>query len=681
MRHHRLAIPAIGRIFRGETVTGLSEWQLLERYLERRDEAAFEALLARHGPMVLGVCRRMLPDQTDVEDAFQATFLVLVRRARQLGPRDAIGPWLYGVAVRVALRARSEAARRQRRFKSDTGDFQAICADVPPVDRELTEILDQELSRLPPKYRFPIVLCYLEGQTHEEAARQLKWPVGTIKGRLARARELLRSRLMRRGLAPSIGALTLALSCDSSAALPRELLERTVKSSMKLALGQATAQVVSTSITSLAEGVLTSMFFNTIRWAGLAVLAPRTWQLTGAVVMARQGAPLPQQTTRRPGLETDREEKVRGKPPSGLTKAPSRTAQQPPLNLRIRTINSPICAGSSSLPSSSNGSPRSKNSCASTAGPSGLIRQHPGPLDGSCVERSANSPSERVAVAQAHSDRIRELARIQHSFPNSSDLQSAQVKAYAAEAELWLAQARAGAAKQAPGPEEGHGKDAKSQLILAKLDEPISMAFNEETPLEDVLKYIKQVTTTETYKGIPIYVDPVGLQEAEKSMTSTVRNMDLEGIPLKRTLQLLLRQIDLIYFVEDGLLCITSAESESGGTFGPATNEPSPILQKAAKAERGELTLSEMKELIELFKTRHEVMRLASGEEPSKAHEPGTRHGEAEHNPKHGATEAKKVGNEGNPHGDQMNLLLKEMRELIELLKAEKPAKKAAEAK
>ena len=114
MSHQRTAVPDLGRIFEGETISGLSEWQLLERYLERRDEIAFEALVARHGPMVLGVCRRMLAGQAEVEDAFQATFLVLVRRARQLGPADAIGPWLYGVAARVSLRARSDAARRRR---------------------------------------------------------------------------------------------------------------------------------------------------------------------------------------------------------------------------------------------------------------------------------------------------------------------------------------------------------------------------------------------------------------------------------------------------------------------------------------------------------------------------------------------------------------------------------------
>ena len=122
MGSYRLAPPDLIRIFQGDTVFGLSEWQLLERYLDRRDEIAFEALVARHGPMVLGVCRRMLANPTDVDDAFQATFLVLVRRARQLGPRDAIGPWLHGVAIRVALRARSEAARRRRFGTLDIDD-------------------------------------------------------------------------------------------------------------------------------------------------------------------------------------------------------------------------------------------------------------------------------------------------------------------------------------------------------------------------------------------------------------------------------------------------------------------------------------------------------------------------------------------------------------------------------
>ena len=235
---------------------------------------------------------------------------------------------------------------------------------------------------------------------------------------------------------------------------------------------------------------------------------------------------------------------------------------------------------------------------------------------------SANSPDEKVCGGEAapRAD-ARNRAKPAFRTRRRATFRQPRSAVYAAEAELWLAQAKAGGAEKGKeestdrGTKEGQGKDPKSQMILAKLDEPISMSFNEDTPLEDVLKYIKQATTTKTYTGIPIYVDPVGLQEAEKSMTSTVRNMDLEGVPLRRTLQLLLKQLDLIYFVEDGLLYITSKDSEGPwGTLGPAMSEPSPILQKAEKAERGEMSLSEMKELIELFKTREQIRKLASGE-------------------------------------------------------------------
>jgi hypothetical protein len=210
-----------------------------------------------------------------------------------------------------------------------------------------------------------------------------------------------------------------------------------------------------------------------------------------------------------------------------------------------------------------------------------------------------------------------------------------------------------------PSP-EGRAKDPKTQRILAKLEEPISMAFPEDTPLEDVLKYVKQATTSATYQGIPIYVDPLGLQEAEKSMTSTVRNMDLEGVPLRRTLQLLLKQINLVYFVDDGMLCITS--EDSAGPFPPSMREPSPILQKSEKAERGELSLAEMKELLEELKVRQQIMALSSGSPSEETHEG-------------------KQNEELKQYREQLNLLLKEIRGLIEILKAEKQKGKAAETK
>jgi hypothetical protein len=256
------------------------------------------------------------------------------------------------------------------------------------------------------------------------------------------------------------------------------------------------------------------------------------------------------------------------------------------------------------------------------------------------AEEQSAGPSrhEQSAPTRSHFDRIRELARIQSQNARSSDLEKAQVKSLASEAELWLAlaleresqaheepasvgeepgpKASAGRAEgRAPaeetGPGDGRGKDAKSRRILSKLEEPISMSFAEETPLEDVLKYIKQATTTPTYNGIPIYVDPLGLIEAEKTMQSTVHGLDLEGVPLRRTLQLLLKQIDLIYFVEDGMLFITSQDADS--TLGPTMPEPSPLMEQVDKAERGELTVGEMQKLVELLKTREEVMKLAKG--------------------------------------------------------------------
>src|SRR5262245_46742388 len=146
----------IRRLFHTGTIAGMSDRQLLERFTTARDEAAFEALVARFGPMILGVCRRVLWDEEDVEDAFQATFLVLVRKSRTLGPRVALGCWLYGVACRVALRARAQAARRQVRERQGCA-AEGWAEDQSPARLELAEILDQEVCRLPARYRWPIV--------------------------------------------------------------------------------------------------------------------------------------------------------------------------------------------------------------------------------------------------------------------------------------------------------------------------------------------------------------------------------------------------------------------------------------------------------------------------------------------------------------------------------------------
>ena len=188
----------IDRLFGEGTLTGLGDGPLLERYLTRRDEDAFAALVDLHGPMVLGLCRRMLRDPRDIEDAFQATFLVLVRKAPAIRDRNLLSNWLYGVAFRVARRAWTRTLRRRDR-EASVGELEFAAEPGSTARPEFDPTLDQELSRLPEKYRAPLILCYLRGKTHDQAAAELRCPVGTIRSRLARGRDLLRKRLTRRG--------------------------------------------------------------------------------------------------------------------------------------------------------------------------------------------------------------------------------------------------------------------------------------------------------------------------------------------------------------------------------------------------------------------------------------------------------------------------------------------------
>jgi RNA polymerase sigma factor (sigma-70 family) len=184
---------------------GISDGKLLESFIIRRDEAAFGALVRRHGPMVLGVCRRVLRNAHDAEDAFQAAFLVLARKAASIRQRELLGNWLYGVAYRTALGAKAAAARRRFKERQVSEPAQREAAAEADVWLDVQPLLDQELSRLPDKYRVPVVLCDLEGRTRKEAARQLGIPEGTLSGRLTTARRRLAQRLTRQGVVLSGG--------------------------------------------------------------------------------------------------------------------------------------------------------------------------------------------------------------------------------------------------------------------------------------------------------------------------------------------------------------------------------------------------------------------------------------------------------------------------------------------
>ncbi len=234
-----------------------SDRELLARFVAGRDEAAFAALVERHGPMVLAVCRRVLGCAAWADDAFQATFLILVRKAAAITRPELLANWLFGVAVRTARKARRAAARRAHHERQAA----AVSSTAPPPDADWNDLrphLDEELARLPDRHRAPLVLCYLEGLTNEEAARRLGWPAGSMSYRLARGRELLRQRLGRRaGLAPPLFA---ALLDDlAPAELSAELTTQTVQAAMTLARDGALAGAASEPVRQLVEDGLRSL--------------------------------------------------------------------------------------------------------------------------------------------------------------------------------------------------------------------------------------------------------------------------------------------------------------------------------------------------------------------------------------------------------------------------------------
>jgi RNA polymerase sigma factor (sigma-70 family) len=273
------------------SAAGLSDAHLLERFVQARDEAAFEVLLWRHGPMVLGLCRRLLRRDADVEDAFQATFLTLVRKAAAISRRAALGSWLYKVAYRVALRARCRCARQARRERP-LGEVAAPEPAHPLLGQDLRLLLDEEVHRLPERYRAPFVLCHLQGKTHEEAARELGCAPGTVSYRLSWARARLRSRLTRRGVALSAGLGATLLSAGAAPALVRAPLARsTIRAALLGAPAPAAAAgFVSANAAALTEGVLHAMWMTKVKAVSAVVLALAALGTGGGMLTYRTSA-------------------------------------------------------------------------------------------------------------------------------------------------------------------------------------------------------------------------------------------------------------------------------------------------------------------------------------------------------------------------------------------------------
>ncbi len=303
----QVVIRHLRRAARPVDVVG-SDAELLSAFVSGRDESAFSALVRRHGPMVYGVCRRVIGRHADAEDAFQATFLVLARKAASLVRRDLLANWLYGVAYRTALEARTRMLRRHAAEKQ-IDDFPHPAVD-PAEDRsELVTLLDRELNRLADKYRVPVVLCELEGRSRKETARLLGIPEGTLSSRLAAARRMLASRFAQCGVAVSTAAVLSQM--DASASVPARLVESTVRAATEHAAGAALA--------ALTQGVLKSMLITKLKLAAVlvAVFGVTAGTLSYGVIASKIAA-APQD----------------GKKADGEKPAP---AKQPPLGAQKKT--------------------------------------------------------------------------------------------------------------------------------------------------------------------------------------------------------------------------------------------------------------------------------------------------------------------------------------------------------
>jgi RNA polymerase sigma factor (sigma-70 family) len=279
----------IESLFDVGSMAGLTDRQLLERYAisgrEAAGEAAFAALVARHGPMVLGVCRQLLGDAQDAEDAFQGVFLVLARRAGSIRDPDLLGNWLYGVAIRTAQCARQQIGRRRRREERGTmsGSGPGSCdipepaappADRPAIDREQAEAIHGEVDRLPRAFRLAVVLCYFEGLTLDDAARRLRCPAGTVRSRLARAREKLKIGLVKRGVAlPAVALGAVLAPRSASASIPPLLCDSTTRAAIQFAAQHTAAGgTISTSAAALAQEVLRTMLLNKVKLIASSLL-------------------------------------------------------------------------------------------------------------------------------------------------------------------------------------------------------------------------------------------------------------------------------------------------------------------------------------------------------------------------------------------------------------------------
>ncbi len=408
---------------------------------------AFRILVERHGPMVLGLCRSIVRDQHEAEDAFQATFLVLVRKAASIERTDTLGPWLHGVASRVARRARKRLFQRRNRELRVISDIPG--REQPSPDRSsIEELLHEEIAKLPGSFRRPLILCCLQGLSYRLAAERLGCKEPTLRGRLERAKKRLMTRLEARGISPMLAAPALESTHSAMSPLPPSLVESTVQFALRwssvtgLIVGGTT---VPASISALAQGVIQSMLFQSVRLSAVAFFAAGA---IGTVVLAQQG------------------------------RGPITRPQEAP--------------------------------------------------------KPARNDIELIVAAKANADRL----------------------------------------------------DEKTAQIQKKLDMPINAKFPDGATLSQLLKHIKQSTTDATFPGIPIYVDPVGLAEANRNMTTEIK-LDYTQQPIRTILNFALRANGLAFEVRDGFLRVSSRTAILESRVEDIDRKLDRILQMLERLEAG----------------------------------------------------------------------------------------------
>jgi RNA polymerase sigma factor (sigma-70 family) len=592
----------IQRLFGAGTVAALSENQLLERFVVHGDEAAFEAILHRHGAMVLGVCRRLLSDVHDVEDAFQATFLVLVKKAATIRDRDVLGTWLYRVAHRVAVRARIEARRRRGR---DWSCMEEPAANDTPVEREaladLKAVMEEEVARLTERYRSPFVLCALEGQTCEQAAAELGCPVGTVKSRLSRAREKLQSRLVRRGLTPSVGLVAMCLSPEPAAAMPARLVNSTIRAATQMAAGRAiTAGTVSAAVAALLEGTLKTMSISSLKYATAA--------LSAAIVVATGAGLFADQTPGNSPAETV-DQATPNNPVSNVVREPT---PSPPADRQADLASlaqARYQAAQRSLKAARDQYRAGEIAIDALRSKAARVLE---------AQRDLNkTKTNGLAALDAYLRVMKESERAAQTKADKED-----AKYYRLEAELWLAEARAGndparsgaVATNPAGAPEQPGTDPRSVELIAKLEKRVPMSFPNPTPLEDVIKYIKSATAGPDDSGIEIYVEPP--RELLGDVTpKTPITIDLQGAPLRRTLKLIADQLGMGYGIKDGVVHLIYPDYRNQNwrelrVIESSFPQISPLQLEVEKAERGELTDSELRDLTKRLEAIEQASKL-----------------------------------------------------------------------